>query len=399
MTNPDSRTVALEELALSSEERSRALGYDTEVAEAEVRELSAYGFDSQDETLVGIGPVERAERASRARREAASPAPPKPVVEAPESVRMPQSEPPGPFVASDDDELPPRLPLKKGTPWVVALTGVLVATAAVALVREIVPRTSASSGGVAISQARETAGLTVNVDGPAPHVFVDGQDRGAAPLRMTGLAPGPHVVSIVDPAYAPYSQTVTLTANRVSTVEPQLVFVRGVLRLSDGGGADGAKVEVIGASERREVQHLPATLEVPPGEYRVRGTRDGYLPFEATAALSAASPAVDVSVALPAKGAPETAVPSNSLQNRPGELGTAGPPKRPSASAAQGSLDITSSPAANVVLDGRPIGKAPRVVPVAPGQHTVVFVHPQRGRMQINVNVSAGHTTSASANF
>jgi hypothetical protein len=64
-----------------------------------------------------------------------------------------------------------------------------------------------------------------------------------------------------------------------------------------------------------------------------------------------------------------------------------------------GSLDITSSPHSSLVLDGRPLGKAPRVVQVPAGSHTVVFVHPERGRMTVTVNVRPGKTTTASADF
>jgi len=405
MTNPESRTVRLDELALSVDACAAGAKegeHDREIGEAEVPELSAYGYDSNAQTLVGIGPVERAERAeraSRARRDAPPEPVPLPPVDLPESVRMPHSEPPGPFVASDEAELTPALPLKKGGPWAVALTAALVAAAAVAVVRGVVPRLDAhTTGSAAIDVPPATAGLAVNLDGASPHVLVDGQDRGTPPLRLTGLRPGEHVVSIVDPAYAPYSRTVTLVADRVSTLEPRLTFVRGALRLRAGDGAEGAQLAIIGDSERREVQQLPATLEMAPGEYRVRATRDGYAPFETSVVLSAASPSADVSVTLTPAPAPVVAGPS--AHGKALEPAPAASPRRASgANATQGSLEITSSPTTNVVLDGRPIGKAPRVVPVAPGLHTVVFIHPERGRMLLNVNVQPGQTTSAAADF
>jgi len=64
-----------------------------------------------------------------------------------------------------------------------------------------------------------------------------------------------------------------------------------------------------------------------------------------------------------------------------------------------GALDVSSNSPAGLVLDGRPLGKAPLVVQLPSGPHTVVFVHPERGRMSVTVNVRAGRTTTASANF
>jgi hypothetical protein len=64
-----------------------------------------------------------------------------------------------------------------------------------------------------------------------------------------------------------------------------------------------------------------------------------------------------------------------------------------------GIINVTSSPPANVVLDGRPLGKAPRVVRVPAGNHTVVFIHPLYGRRSLKVNVRPGAATSASADY
>jgi hypothetical protein len=64
-----------------------------------------------------------------------------------------------------------------------------------------------------------------------------------------------------------------------------------------------------------------------------------------------------------------------------------------------GALNVTSNPPANVVLDGRPLGKAPRVVKVPAGLHIVMFIHPLYGRRTLSVNVGPGATTSASAEF
>lgn len=374
MTNTDGRiAVGREELAAPNDARAREPGA-RRISEADMRELAAYGIDSDHRTLVGLGPVERARRS-------------RPTAEVPESQRMPQSEAPGPFIA--DDEVPRSFRGRRVGAWALAVPALLVAAATAAVVVRSLPagEKAASKASVAVGATQATAGLTVKLEGVSAHILVDGVDRGSPPLRLLGLEPGSHVVSVTDPAYAPYSQPVLLTANQVSNLEPVLSFVRGVIRLGAGDGAADAEVEVVGANERRQIQHLPARLEVEPGEYRIRATRKGYAPFESRAVLSSARPEVDLSVVL------ERRTPSAAGDAPLPPPGTSGP------NAGAGSLDITSSPPANVVVDGRPLGLAPRVVQVPPGLHSVVLIHPKLGRQSLSVKVAPGQVSRASAEF
>jgi hypothetical protein len=65
-----------------------------------------------------------------------------------------------------------------------------------------------------------------------------------------------------------------------------------------------------------------------------------------------------------------------------------------------GKLNINSIPYSKVVLDGRPLGDTPRVeVAVAAGPHTVLFVHPELGRIQKDVYVDSGRTVLAAVRF
>jgi hypothetical protein len=65
-----------------------------------------------------------------------------------------------------------------------------------------------------------------------------------------------------------------------------------------------------------------------------------------------------------------------------------------------GKLNINSIPLSKVVLDGRPLGATPRVeVTVAAGAHTVLFVHPEHGRIQKEVYVDSGRTVLAAVRF
>lgn len=94
---------------------------DDELARAP--SVAPYSYDSEQRTLVGIGPSRRARRSHPAA--------------APQSERMPQSEPPGPFIA-DDDELttaPRRRRLGKRALAICLV--LLVPLAAVGLLRRL----------------------------------------------------------------------------------------------------------------------------------------------------------------------------------------------------------------------------------------------------------------------
>jgi hypothetical protein len=69
------------------------------------------------------------------------------------------------------------------------------------------------------------------------------------------------------------------------------------------------------------------------------------------------------------------------------------------ASGPLGMLSVTSLPPAHVVLDGRPIGMTPKLLPVAAGDHSVLFVHPELGRRLLSVSVESGAKSEALNRF
>ena len=72
----------------------------------------------------------------------------------------------------------------------------------------------------------------------------------------------------------------------------------------------------------------------------------------------------------------------------------------PAPPATCGLLSINSIPYSRVVVDGRPLVDTPRVgVPVSPGLHSIVFIHPEHGRKVKHVEVAAGATALAVVTF
>jgi hypothetical protein len=294
MTNTEGRiAIELEELALGDEEQMHE-DAEQHITEADIRELALYGFDSEQRTLVGLGPVERARRA----REAAA---------MPDSQRGPQSESPGPFIA-DDDEIPSSKRYRKLGPWAVAAPALLL-VAIVALV------------------------------------------------TLRGLAPSaPHVAAASRPVAA-------VVARPPQDVPPPPAEV---------------------APPPTEVAPPPAEVAPPPADL-VAKIETASMQEATVSTERARVPVAVVSSALPVK--------LNELPPPPVVDMSSG------ADTSVGALNVTSNPPANVVLDGRPLGKAPRMVKVPAGLHTVMFIHPLYGRRTLSVNVGAGATTSASAEF
>ena len=255
-------------------------------ASSSTRDLEVYGLDSDKQTLVGLGPVERARRS----REAWTVPDSRHLLDSQrmvDSQRLPQSEPPGPFIA-DDDAPPPSFRKRRVGGWLVTLPALVIALVATVVI----------------------------VSNNAP---VGTPNKLAAAIKV----PRAPTLEVAPPEPAPVS------ADQLPQEEPS------------AAGKDEPREPATSAAQTAET--LPVKLPELP-----------------------TPPSVDGSSAIDANA---------------------------------GTLNVTSSPPANVVLDGRPLGKAPRVVRVPAGPHTLVFIHPSFGRRSVNVNVRPGATTGASAVF
>jgi hypothetical protein len=294
MTNTESR-IAIEHQELARWDDADALDKaEQQITVADTRELVAYDFEPDKQTLVGLGPVERAWRSRNG-------------AEIPDSQRAPQSESPGPFIA--EDEMPASLRGRKLGRWAVA----------------------------------------------APALLIVGV---AAVVGLRGLAPGaPGASAASQPTGAVVAQP---------TQEPS--------------PPPAAEVPAPPA----EVPAPPAEVPAPPAELAAR-VENASVPDATVSTERARATAPAVAAALPVN-LPDLSPPA--VVDMSG-----------SKDANVGSLNVTSNPPANVVLDGRPLGKSPRIVKVPAGLHTVVFIHPLYGRQSLTVNVGAGATTGASADF
>jgi len=205
----------------------------------------------------------------------------------------------------------------------------------------------------------DRAALEVRVPAEGFRVYLDGKERGAAPTILRGLTPGEHTLQVSGhPRYAPFEQKVMLTADRLLVLAPSLVPAASTTELEPG----------------------PATDAVPVRELRARGTED-------RPSAPSSPPAPTSVVPQPVVAAPVIPAPVD-LDRVPGEVARA-----------SGKLSISSTPACNVVLDGRPLGPTPHEVTVSAGSHSVVFIHPSKGRKAMRVEAVPGKTAVAAMSF
>lgn len=245
------------------------------------------------------------------------------------------------------------------------------------------------------------ASLHIRVQAKGLHVYLDGEDRGEAPLSIGGLAPTEHTIRLAgSPLYAPYEQKLTLEPNAALTLTPSLVARQAAIVITPGPGAEGARIEVLGAKEKKLATELPARIEVPLlGSYTVRALRLGFKPLDIPVRFGEGEFEKQVRVALVPADPP--AAGGAAAKPLPVQLEESAPAKPVTEAAPVGlsALNMSSVPPANVIVDGKPLGLTPKQLNLPPGNHVVVFVHSTLGRKSVNVKVEPGKSATAAVQF
>ena len=233
----------------------------------------------------------------------------------------------------------------------------------------------------------EVAGTGVKVGKlqPGMKLFVDDKERGSLPLTVTDLEPGEHEIKIAgNNRFREWTETVEVSAGSIEELEPKLELLKGVLEVKEGTNASGADITLKCGRDRRVITP-PTRVEIDVDKRcEVLATRSGYTGFVEKVKFSDEEPEQVVTVAL-----------------RPVSVGGGShpPPSPPAAVSTKGYISISAVPAAAALVDGRPVGRTPKRVAVSPGNHTVIFVHPQKGRRALSVSVKPGKTVVAAVRF
>jgi hypothetical protein len=117
--------------------------------------------------------------------------------------------------------------------------------------------------------------MRVETDPPDATVLYDGVSKGAAPVLLSNLRPGDHLVSATKQGYKEVRRTVSLSQGQPTIVKLTLERVLGLVLIhSEPPESD---VQINGADRGK----TPLLItDLPVGKYRVRVSRAGHLPKE-----------------------------------------------------------------------------------------------------------------------
>ncbi|HEX2877924.1 MAG TPA: carboxypeptidase regulatory-like domain-containing protein [Polyangiaceae bacterium] len=296
------------------------------------------------------------------------------------------------------------------------------------------------------------AALEVSAGLAGVKAFVDETPRGTLPLSLRDLEPREYKLRFeAGERIEPLEQRVTLKPGETSKIEVSgWVLKRGKLTVSLPARFRMARVQLDGKTIRKfpatfeldakEPHHLTASLrgyetlehaialtaEQPEQQFAIELVRPGDKPREeavsAPAAMPAPTPAPAAASSLreeeteeapaakaesvasrtptaPADGHKSifnTAIASAPKESAPKESSAESAP----ASAAFGTLNINSIPSTTVIVNGKTLGRTPRMgLKVKPGTQSIVFIHPDKGKKQTMVEVPAGDTKTVAVRF
>jgi hypothetical protein len=198
-----------------------------------------------------------------------------------------------------------------------------------------------------------TGSLLVQSDPGGARVFVDGVERGVAPVSVDDLAPGEHEVVLQPESGAPVKQRVTIQAGVTATV------LAPVPTAAPGPVSGWLSVKAPVAIEIHENGRLLGTTEtdrimLAAGRHEIRFVNET-LGYNETRTIQVP----------PGRVAPVTI-----------EL-------------PMGVINLNATPWAEVFIDGRKVGETPLGnFPIAIGPHEIVFRHPQLGEKRQAVSVT-----------
>jgi len=264
---------------------------------------------------------------------------------------------------------------------------------------------------VELARPSQGTGLKVVAEGRGLKLFVDDKEIGPLPQEIRDMTPGDHKVRIDGgDRYEPFERTIAVEPDRLTELEPKLKVKKGLATFKAGINADGAKVMLVTGDERRPIPRLPLAVELESNKaYSIVAEKRGYSRYEKRIDFEDGQAEKTFVIDLMSgSSAPEPTTVSSppprgggggSVTPAPVAATPSKPPPAAAATGANAQLTFASTPPSSVIFDGRPLGKTPKSATVPPGQHTVVFVHPEMGRKAKSINVNPGQKATLQVKF
>lgn len=244
---------------------------------------------------------------------------------------------------------------------------------------------------IALEAPPANARIEITTHIPGFTISVDGTDRGHSPLQLSDLTVGKHLLEVKREGFETLRQEFSVERDEMRALGPlRPALLVGNLELRVAPGFEDASVFLDG-----ERVSLPQSRKLDAKRrYRLTAEKPGFTKFEQDIGFDADNPSVEIRIQLQPEGAPLEASDAIASADRRDN------PARGSGAATLGTLNFNSIPSSTVVLDGRPLGQTPVMgVAVSPGPHDVLFVHPERGRKAVQVDVDAGRKRTVSVRF
>jgi len=257
---------------------------------------------------------------------------------------------------------------------------------------------------ISVTRASDGTGIRVAAEGRGIKLSVDGKEVGPLPQELKDLSPGDHLVHLDGgERYESFEKHIMVEADQMQPVEPKLRVKKGLATIKLGDNAEGAKVLLVSGTERRPLPQLPITVDISVDKpYSIVATKKGFGDFEQRVAFEDGQAERTFLVNLTAAGSEAPAPAAPAIPTPRGVAAPApapAPAPSPKPASGNGTLSLSATPAANVVLDGRPMGQTPKSVSVAPGPHTVVFVNADFGRKIKTITIEAGKSAAVGVRF
>ena len=250
-------------------------------------------------------------------------------------------------------------------------------------------------------------GFKVAGSQPGITLQVDGSEVGPLPQTLSTLEPGVHALRFVgSDRYAPLTKSVMVTANKIEDLgEIELEVVKGLatfelvtegmrVRLVPSEG-DARELDEGAIAQRR----LSIDLDMSK-EWTLEACSIGHEFLELPISFAGGQAEKTFRVELVENASMDRAH-LKSWCHR-GAAGAPAPWPAPAlGNQSPAKLSFNSiPPSAAVVLDGKPVGRTPMAgVVVGAGTHSVVFIHPEKGRKATSVTVSAGQNRGVGVRF
>jgi hypothetical protein len=288
---------------------------------------------------------------------------------------------------------PCELPsLKQGTHYVEVRAAGYQATAKSAIA--IVGNQTAVHN---VQLIRAGTGIKVFGEGSGLNLLVDGKEFGPLPQELREMEPGEHVIQVAGgPRYEVFTQRIIVDSDRMTPIGPiRLKVIKGLATIRAGQGAEQeTEVTLKVGDSRRVLPALPVRLEVETERPHILiAKRKGYVAFEEPITFEDGQAEKTIEIILTEKP------PDRRRVGGVLGLGGEGGEGEPAAVIGQATLQLTSTPPSNVLLDGKPLGTTPlRDVTVEPGAHRVIFIYGAE-RKPKSVEVAPGSSQTVSVSF